>query len=456
MNIKNFNTGENPRLLPLDISHKDYCALIEADSAFWALIKKKELGKYLFNGTLSNSLSAKIANYREEIQNLRFNLKPSAVYFNPTDRCNLNCKYCYIPEKMRKSGVEMSESRILDALTRIRDYFRKTLPKGKKAQIIFHGAEPTVNKKAMFAAIKKFNNDFLFGIQTNGTLLDDDDIKFIKDNGVMIGLSVDGPSPKVSNRSRTTWSGEGSFAEVEKTLDKFSDYEGLSVICTMSSLNMRELAATVDYFHEKGIRTCLLNAIRCTQERARDIKPDEKEIAQHFIKALERSRELFLKTGRKIVVANFANILLAILAPSGRKLMCDISPCGGGRCFFAIAASGDVFPCSEFIGLPEFKGGNIFKDQISKILISKPFNEITDRRIEDIEFCKDCAIRHFCGAPCPAEAHTMNGGLKKRGAFCEFYEEQVRYAFRLIADGKHEDFLADSWDNAMEENGMDL
>ena len=30
----------------------------------------------------------------------------------------------------------------------------------------------------------------------------------------------------------------------------------------------------------------------------------------------------------------------------------------------------------------------------------------------------------------------MNGGMDTTGAFCEFYEEQVRYAFRLIADEK--------------------
>ena len=40
----------------------------------------------------------------------------------------------------------------------------------------------------------------------------------------------------------------------------------------------------------------------------------------------------------------------------------------------------------------------------------------------------------------------MNGGMNKTGAFCEFYEEQTRYALRLIADNEHEDFLWASWD----------
>ena len=43
----------------------------------------------------------------------------------------------------------------------------------------------------------------------------------------------------------------------------------------------------------------------------------------------------------------------------------------------------------------------------------------------------------------------MHGGMDRTGAFCEFYEEQVRYAFRLIADDKVNDFLWDGWDQGL-------
>jgi uncharacterized protein len=45
----------------------------------------------------------------------------------------------------------------------------------------------------------------------------------------------------------------------------------------------------------------------------------------------------------------------------------------------------------------------------------------------------------------------MNGGMNRTGAFCEFYEEQVRYAFRLIADDRYRDFLWDGWDKGMKD-----
>jgi uncharacterized protein len=75
---------------------------------------------------------------------------------------------------------------------------------------------------------------------------------------------------------------------------------------------------------------------------------------------------------------------------------------------------------------------------------------VTGRRVEQIEPCRRCAIRHFCGSPCPAEAHEMNGGMDQPGAFCELYEEQVRYALRLIADGHQDAYLWDGWDQDTE------
>ena len=123
-----------------------------------------------------------------------------------------------------------------------------------------------------------------------------------------------------------------------------------------------------------------MNILRCTLPRSRNVKPDDAPAAKYFLRALGRTHELYKKTGRKLIVGNFANILLAIIAPAARRLMCDISPCGGGRCFFALAPNGDLFPCSEFIGLQQFCGGNLFRDGIPGVLESPPFKLVTGRK----------------------------------------------------------------------------
>ena len=444
--LNRFNTANGLQLRPVDIGHRDYIGIISADTAFWALLKKDQISQALNNSLLLHKYHRKLEVFSEEIKTLRTALKPSAVYFNPTDRCNLNCSYCYIPRSLRKNGKHMSSRRLLKALKILKTYFKSSLPKGQKPQIVFHGAEPLLNKGAVFEAIDKFGQDFRFGIQTNGTLLDSQDIEFLKSRRISIGLSLDGHVPRVADRLRRSWGDRGVSKKVIESIDMLRGYDNYSVICTVTKENMAFQVKMVEFLHRIEVPTCMLNPVRCTLIGRRKYKPLDSEIARHYLQALDRTYQLYQKTGRKLIVANFANILIAIIAPLARRLMCDISPCGGGRCFFAVSSSGDMFPCSEFIGIKKFKGGNIFRDDIRNVLKTAPFKSVKERRIENIEPCYRCAIRHFCGAPCPAEAYGMNGSIETRGAFCELYVEQVRYAFRLIADSKEGAYLWDGWD----------
>ncbi len=445
------NTGNGPMFQPIDIGHRDYMAVIDPDRAFWSLVKRNKLADLLSGGELARPYAKKAKHFSEEMDALRFSLKPSAVYFNPTERCNMNCTYCYIPERMRRKGSHMSKRKLLAALGLLREYFRTTLPKGSRPQIIFHGAEPLLNRDALFAGIEEYGKDFLFGIQTNATLLDDAALEFLADRKVSIGISLDAPAARIADRTRKGWDGKGTFKQVLEAMERLKGYEGWSVICTVTRENLRHLTGLVDFFHEKEVPMCLMNILRCTLPPSRSLKPGDAEAARYFLAALDRTYELYRRTGRRLPVGNFANILLAIIAPAARRLMCDISPCGGGRCFFALAPDGDIFPCSEFIGLDRFRGGNLFKDELPAVLETEPFRIVTGRKVEDIEPCRRCAIRHFCGSPCPAEAFEMNGGMNRTGAFCEFYEEQVRYAFRVIADGKVDAYLWDGWDRKMKD-----
>lgn len=444
---RNFNSGTGPTLQPIDIGHPEYIGLLDPDAAFWSLIQKEKLGQALSAGSdFLKQFEKKRGVFMKEMEMLRFGLKPSAVYFNPTDRCNLNCSYCYIPEDMRRGGVTMTPAKLVKALGILKDYFKTTVPKGVRPQIVFHGAEPMIAREAIFAGIDAYKNDFRFGVQTNGTLLDDEATEFLTSRGIGIGLSLDGAAPAIAKRTRQTWAGEDVYSKVISALERLKGYPNYNVICTVTSQNMRSLNAMVDFYHEHEVPVCMLNPVRCTRQGARDIKPADHELSKFYLKALDRTYELYQETGRKLVVANFANVLVSIAAPAARRLMCDISPCGGGRCFFAVSASGDLFPCSEFVGVKEFKGGNLFTGSIEKALDTKAFRMVTGRKVEDIDPCNRCAVRHFCGSPCPAEAHEMNGGMDRPGAFCELYEDQVRYALRLLADGREDAYLWDNWD----------
>ncbi len=445
------NMGTGPRFDLLDIGHAKYVAVVEADTAFWTLVPREQAVDLVLGTALPQEFADRYERFQTEMQALRFGLTPSAVYFNPTERCNLNCPYCYLPEDMRRAGVDMAAADLFRALEILGEYFQSTLPEGSvRPQIIFHGSEPLLQREVIFAAMEKYGDRFRFGIQTNATLLDDEALGFIWERQISLGISLDAHLAEINDQTRRTWGQKGVFGQVSQVLTKLAGYPHYSVMCTVTKANVGHLVDIVDFFHGEQVRVAMLNPVRCTQAGGRLAKPADDVLARQFTAALDRAGELYDQTGRRLVLANFANILIGIVAPTARRLMCDISPCGGGRCFFAVAATGDLFPCSEFIGLPDFKGGNVFVDDIPAVLASPQFRRVSQRRVEDIAPCASCAIRHFCGSPCPAEVYTTSGTMHAPAPYCDFYVEQVKYAFRVIADNRLDAFLWEGWHEGTE------
>ncbi|MCX7822589.1 MAG: peptide-modifying radical SAM enzyme CbpB [Syntrophobacterales bacterium] len=444
------NSGYGPQFAVLDVGLSDQVAVIEPNTGFWTLVKQ-EILKDALSGSIVREFLEESDGFKKEMHSFRFELKPSAVYFNPTERCNFNCPYCYLPEDMRRVGRTMSYEELQESLEKLLTYFRSHIPDSVKPQLIFHGSEPMIAKNIVLRAIEEFEEDFQFGIQTNGSLMDEESIEFLRKKGVGIGISLDAHEEAIADSIRYTWGGKGAFAQILKVIEGLSDYPAFNVITTVTRHNVSFLPELVDFYANHGVPMIMFNPVRLTQEGGRRLKPEDNLLAYYFLRALDRSQEIRQKGGPKLVIVNFANVLAGILGPTTRRLMCDISPCGGGRCFFAVSAKGDVFPCSEFIGLEVFKGGNIFSNEISEILASKPFMAVTYRTTEQIDPCKRCAIQHFCGAPCPAEVYALTGSLNAPAPYCAFYEEQVRYAFRVIARGEEKHYLWDGWEDETEE-----
>ena len=103
------NAGAGPHFDVLEIGHPDYVALINADTAFWVLAPRDEALEYLLGAELPQIFLEKEAQLAADLNNVRFGLLPSAVYFNPTERCNLDCGYCYLPREARQQPASDME-----------------------------------------------------------------------------------------------------------------------------------------------------------------------------------------------------------------------------------------------------------------------------------------------------------------------------------------------------------
>lgn len=418
-------------------------ALIDPDNVFWAMTAKDAQGVPFVSREVLSLYQKQKDSLDEEMKQFRFSAELSAVYIDPTDRCNSNCPYCYVPAKMRKNGAQMTKQQLRQALNKVLDYFAG---KERKPVIIFHASEPLLAKEAVFSAIREFKDNFSFGLQTNGLLLEKEDVEFLKDYRAGVGISLDAPLRSLNNKTRPSVRG-GNFDAVVRAIEWFDGYAGLNVICTMTKFNIRSLDKLVRLLYTKKVPCVLFNPVRFTQKHSLKVKPDEKVMTRSFLKAVDTAIELSESSGRRIVVANFSNVILGIVAPEARRMMCDISPCGGGRCFLTVTASGEMIPCGEFIGLKGYSGGNIFNTGIKEAMQSEPFQKIRSRFVEKISECDSCLYRNICGSPCPAELGSM-GNMFQKSVFCEFYKSTINHAFKVIAEGKEKYcFREEGWDN---------
>ncbi len=431
MTEKGNNMNKNDRGLSFSDIDAGWKLAMDPENVFWGVIPKDN-GRFLLPNNLIELYKQNKESLDKELHDFRFRTDLNCIYIDPTDRCNANCPYCYIPSKIRKHGAQMDSKQLDTVLKKIAMYFKDSR---KKPVIVFHAAEPLLVKNILFDAIDKFHTRFLFGLQTNALLLEKTDVEFLKKYRVSVGISLDAVDSNINNRTRATVKGNGNFQMAVQAIEWFDGYEGLNVISTVTRYNVNNLSDLVRFLHHKMVPCVLLNPVRLTQKSAIPLKSDVMAYAKNLIRAVETAIELSQKSRRQIVIGNFANVILAIISPTARRMMCDISPCGGGRTFLTITANGDMIPCGEFIGLKEFSGGNIFETSISKAMNSKPFKEIRARIVEKIEECNTCDFRHICGSPCPAELYSR-GDMYQKAVFCESYKEIIRYAFRLIAEDK--------------------
>ncbi|NCO68158.1 MAG: peptide-modifying radical SAM enzyme CbpB [Nitrospirae bacterium CG_4_10_14_0_8_um_filter_41_23] len=406
--------------------------VIDPDNVFWGIILSKSISAPLLPGEVASLYKKVKTKLNKEMKDFRFGSNLSAVYVNPTDRCNANCSYCYIPPAIRKNGNQMNKEQLNLVMEKIDNHFKNS---SKRPVVVFHASEPLLVKDIIFEAMDKFKKQFYFGLQTNALLLEETDVGFLKNHRVGVGISLDSLDPDINDRQRPYKKGNGNFAKAVEAIEWFNGYEGLNVITTITKHNVMQLPDLVEFLHTKKVGCVLLNPVRVTQKTALKLKPDQKVLTKYFINAVEKAMELSKNSRHIITIANFANIILGIIAPTGRRLMCDISPCGGGRCFLCITAKGDMIPCGEFISLNGFSGGNIFDTTIAHAMRSEPFKKIRSRIIENISECKVCDFRNICGSPCPAELYSL-GNMNQPSVFCKFYEEIIKYAFKLIAEDK--------------------
>jgi uncharacterized protein len=331
----------------------------------------------------------------------------------PTPFCNIDCSYCYLPDRRntRKITAEILEQ--IFAWT-----FRSGLVR-EPFTLLWHAGEPTVLPASFYeqaTVLLERHNDSGFEVtqsfQTNATLIDDAWCDFIKRRNVHVGVSVDGPA-FLHDRYRKTRRGGGTF---EKTLqgmrrlhDHGIDFNTITVLTADSLSYPDEL---FDFFIENGVRSVGFNVEEVEGPHVHSSLA-RGGTEERFRRFYSRFLDLALAADRPIEVREFNTAQASLstrLSPAFRTQ--ESRP-------FAILnvdCEGNFSTYSpELLGLSgprhgSFAFGNVARDSLEAVLADPRFISIDDEILRGVERCHEtCSYAPYCGGGPPGNKFFENG-----------------------------------------------
>ena len=305
-----------------------------------------------------------------------------------TGQCNFACRYCYAAE--HNKGMMSVET----ALAAVK-MAASSLPEGEKFIIQFSGGEPLLNFKVLHAVVSYVQENkvpAVLQIQTNGSLLSDQIAKYLFQNKVAIGVSLDG-KPKVNDKLRLTKDGKGATEQILHGLEVLKRNNiACGITCVVTADNVNELAGIVEMAYFLGnVRRIGFDLLRGQGRGSGLVPPTEIEMAQAMEQVYLRNKLLSKMVGYEIKIAQ----------QERAKLACTEECREFGHCYAMngeaafVEASGKLYACSSLIGDEEFYIGNV-QAGLDVVLVNKVSSKIS----KSMSFCKECSDFRQCGGGC--------------------------------------------------------
>lgn len=337
--------------------------------------------------------------------------KINIMYLIMSSSCNLGCKYCFIENCQfnNKKEINMSEKTALTALDKYIKYLKKHKIRGS---IIFYGGEPLVNYDVLKKVIEKAKEELApidFSMVTNATLLDEEKIKFLSENNVEIGISIDGPKELNDKNRIYKFNNKSVYDEVIKKFPMLKMHEtkfGLSITVSEDFLSMQD--EVLSWLAKLNVKSIFYNLYHYT--------------------SYEKNWEDYYKRASKFLIKSY-EILSKNKIYDGRIIRkmesfydseFKFSDCGAiGANQLAIKPNGDICICHGYLKTDKYVIGNINEVSIETIMRSDEIKFWKIRNTLNNSKCLECEALYICGGGCAIEAEALfNNRNKIDKPFC--------------------------------------
>lgn len=349
-----------------------------------------------------------------------------ALCLHVSHDCNLRCRYCFASTGDFGTGRKVMD---IETAKKAIDFVVARSGNRRNIEVDFFGGEPLMAMDTVRATVEyarsieeKVGKYFRFTITTNGVLLDDENIEYINREMSNAVLSLDG-RPEVNDRMRKTVNGKGSYEYILPKFRKLVAGRGTKDYYLRGTFTHNNLDFSNDVIHmsEQGFRNVSVEPVVGEENCDYALKPEDlPKIMEEYEKLAEKLR------GREDVNFFHFNVDLA----QGPCLIKRLRGCGAGCEYVAVTPEGDIYPCHQFVGNPDYMLGNLY-DGSFDMEISHKFSCLN---IYTREECGSCWAKFYCSGGCSASNLLVNSDIKKPNQVgCEMERKRLECAIALQA-----------------------
>ncbi|MDR2090104.1 MAG: thioether cross-link-forming SCIFF peptide maturase [Clostridiales bacterium] len=317
------------------------------------------------------------------------------------------------------------------------DFLVKASGPRRNLEIDFFGGEPLMNFGVVKAVVdyarqkcKENGKNIAFTMTTNALLLNKKTAGYLDENMDNVVISIDGRR-EVHDALRKTAGGAGSFDRVLKNALEFRDIRGEKKYYVRGTYTGRnpDFGEDVLFLNDCGFDRISVEPVVLPEDdplalRLSDAEKIKSEYERFASEYLERR-----KTAKRF---DFFHFMIDL--DKGPCVYKRLNGCGAGDEYAAVTPSGDIYPCHQFIGKPEFLMGNVIEGGGVDSAVQEKFQRST---VYTKDKCGECFAKYFCSGGCAANSVTYERDINKTNAlYCAVMRKRLELSLAIRAAEK--------------------
>ena len=362
------------------------------------------------------------------MKTLNFLIKPASGH------CNMRCRYCFYEDETNLREGGNSGIMALDTADTLIEGAFAALDEGGMVTFALQGGEPTLAGLPYFehfvSKVKESNTKGVkvhYAIQTNGLALNGDWAGFFRENGFLVGVSLDGDKA-IHDFLRPDAAGKDTWSRVSKNLSLLQKEKvEVNLLCVVSRQCAKHPAKVYRSLQKLG---GYLQFIPCLDplEAERGSMPYSLTPALYgdFLCALFDEWYRDFAAGKYTSIRLFDDYVhLAMGLPAGT---CSTSgTCGA---YLVVEGDGTLYPC-DFYCLDDWKLGKLGELSLSDAMAGETARRFLQEGLDHPAECTACPYARLCNGGCKRDwVRTENGNVNY---FCPAFRKFFDYAAPRIA-----------------------